>query len=68
MNIPFDAWWSTSLNSLGQQFLLGFPFPFDSAFLSNQIGNELLLRQNIIYITIRWVNMRGSNEPLFLVK
>ena len=31
------------------QFLLGFPFPSYNALLAPQIGNALLLKQNIFY-------------------
>ena len=66
INIPY-AWWSISLNSLGQQFLLGFFFPSYTALLALQIDNVLLLKQNKFYITIRWVIIRllyGFNQPL----
>ena len=45
INIPY-AWWSISLNSLGQQFLLGFFFPSYTTLLAVQIDNVLLLKQN----------------------
>ena len=58
MNIPYDFWWSICLNSLGQQLLLGFFFPSYSVLLAYQIGNVLLLNQNIFYINIRCVRIR----------
>ena len=70
MNIPYDFWWSISLNSLGQQLLLGFSFPSYSVLLAYQIGNVLLLNQNIFYITIRCVKIRFllRVQQNFLVK
>ena len=71
INISYDVWWSISFNSLGQQFSLGFHFPPHSALLALQIGNVLLLKPKIFYITIRWfiiMFLYGFNQPLFLVK
>ena len=44
-------------------------FPSYSASLALQIGNALLIKQNIFYITIRWINMRLLYESkLYLFK
>ena len=68
---PYDVWWSIALNSLAQQFLLGFPVSSCSVLLAIPVGNVLLLKQNIFYITIKLVIIRllyVFNQTLFLVK